>query len=68
VSKAMFASGLLRAHVPAASAWTIHCPDHSSAWQAELPRIIERVEKGEFPAEQAGLYDLQLAFWEQGRR
>lgn len=53
-----------RVHLRSSQAWTIHCPSHDAQWQTLLPSIISRVEKGEFPGEQAGLYDLQLPAWQ----
>ncbi len=42
---------------------TGHPPDHGPEFIANLPQILEKVETGFFPAQQAGHYDLRLADW-----
>ena len=63
VSERLAASGTFRADLASPRAWTLHPPDHGPAFVAALPSIIARVEAGEFPAAQAGDYDLRLALW-----
>jgi len=43
--------------------WTLHPCDHGHDFIKALPEIIERVERGEYPPEQAGKYDLDLGVW-----
>jgi hypothetical protein len=63
VSDRLAALGRYRADLASPRAWTLHPPDHGAAFVAALPSIIARVEAGEFPAEQAGDYDLRLDLW-----
>lgn len=44
-------------------AWSLHCPDHGRTWQTNIADLIDAVEAGRFPEEQAGHYDLQLDNW-----
>jgi hypothetical protein len=44
-------------------AWTLHPKDRSPEFIEALPRIIQRIEAGDYPAEQAGHYDLILKLW-----
>ena len=53
----------LRADLKTSNAWTLHTPDHGSAFIQALPEVIEKVESGDYPPEQAGDYDLQLEAW-----
>jgi hypothetical protein len=55
--------GLVRADLDSPDAWTLHNVDHGTEFIEMLPKIIERVEAGDFPAEQAGDYDLRLELW-----
>ena len=55
--------GLSRACIQDPRAWTLHAPDHGQGFREKLERIIVSVEKGIFPAQQAGHYDLQLQDW-----
>jgi hypothetical protein len=52
-----------RVDLASPKAWTLHTPDHGSKFIAALPEVIRKVEIGEFPAVQAGDYDLQLEHW-----
>ena len=55
--------GVFRADLASPNAWTLHTPDHGSAFIAALPEVIRRVETGDYPSIQAGDYDLQLNHW-----
>lgn len=45
------------------NAWTLHPKDRSPEFIEALPRIIQRIEAGDYPAKQAGHYDLILKLW-----
>ncbi len=53
----------VRADLDNPGAWTLHPPDHGAEFIAHLPEILKKVERGSFPAQQAGHYDLRLADW-----
>ncbi len=53
----------VRATLAQPEAWTLHPRHHSPEFVANLPTIIERVERGEAPEGQVGYYDLQLESW-----
>lgn len=53
----------IRADIGLSNAWTLHPNDHSSDFVSCLPKIVERVEAGWYPDEQAGHYDLKLGAW-----
>ena len=65
MSRAMRGSGLVRAMLRDRSAWALHCPCHDQAFVSLLPKIVAHVERGEYPAAQAGRYDLDLDRWRQ---
>ena len=44
-------------------AWTLHPKDRSPAFIEALPQITERIERGDYPSQQAGYYDLQSELW-----
>ena len=44
-------------------AWTLHPKDRSEQFIQALPQIIERIEKGDYPSEQRGHYDLISHLW-----
>ncbi|MBD2577933.1 hypothetical protein [Oscillatoria sp. FACHB-1406] len=44
-------------------AWTLHPKDRSPEFIQALPDIIQRIERGEYPPEQAGHYDLISDLW-----
>jgi hypothetical protein len=68
VTAALKERGLLRADLASAVPWTLHTPDHGPRFIAALPDVIRRVEAGDFPASQAGDYDLNLDLWLAERR
>jgi hypothetical protein len=55
--------GLIRATMTAPEAWTLHPKARSPEFISALPKIIEKIESGWFPPEQAGYYDLKSEFW-----
>ena len=63
VSRALQKSEFDRVHLRCPQAWAIHCLDHGQEWLARLPGIIARIEAGDYPAAQAGHYDLILSAW-----
>ena len=63
MSAALSRSKYFRLHLCDKDAWTLHCPDHGPEWVTALPSLIARIETGDFPAEQAGTYDLHLPYW-----
>jgi hypothetical protein len=56
-------SQYIRADLATSQAWTLHAIDHGTRFLELLPDIITRIEKGDYPPEQAGDYDLQLDLW-----
>ncbi|HAC64892.1 MAG TPA: hypothetical protein DCF68_15515 [Cyanothece sp. UBA12306] len=58
-------SDFVRADLTSAQAWTIHPPKHGPKFIEALPQLIQLIEKGEYPLEQAGHYDLILETWQQ---
>ena len=63
VSRSLQESEYYRVHLRCPKAWALHCPDHGPDWLGALPSIIKRVEEGQYPAKQAGQYDLILSAW-----
>lgn len=57
------ATPLFRADLNSPKAWTIHPWGHGEDFIQALPDIIQRIEAGSYPPEQAGQYDLQLKYW-----
>ena len=56
-------TSFIRADLDSQDAWTLHAPDHGPRFQAALPGIINKLETGWFPPQQAGDYDLRLEYW-----
>lgn len=52
-----------RATLTSPNAWTLHPIDRSPAFIKALPNIIKRVENGDYPAGQAGYYDMIPELW-----
>ena len=46
-------------------AWTLHPKSRGENFTRLLPEIINRIEKGWYPPEQEGLYDLEFDVWEK---
>jgi hypothetical protein len=63
VSNRLSEAGYVRADLASPKAWTLHPVSHSRDFLAALSGIIEKVEAGCFPPEQAGHYDLKLGAW-----
>jgi hypothetical protein len=63
VSTKLEQTDYVRAVLTNPQAWTLHPKDRSSEFIAALPRIIKEIEAGEYPAEQAGYYDLKADLW-----
>ncbi|MEO1294723.1 MAG: hypothetical protein AAFW75_02800 [Cyanobacteria bacterium J06636_16] len=64
-SQRMEATEYIRADLTSPEAWTIHPANHSPDYIKALPNLIEFVEQGKYPSEQAGHYDLDLMAWLQ---
>ena len=64
VEHAMNRSNFWRADLMSHKAWSIHPGERSEQFRNLLPRVINRVNHGEYPEEQAGHFDLILDFWE----
>ncbi len=64
ISQRLEQTEYVRADLDSPTAWTLHTPDHGPRFLAALPEIIARVERGWFPPEQAGDYDLRLEAWD----
>jgi len=64
VQSALQDSKYYRVHLRSSQAWFLHCIDRSSEWLSLLPQLIQSVEQGRYPVEQAGFYDLNLAAWQ----
>lgn len=63
MSRKLECTNYVRATLQDSRAWTIHPVDRGSRFIQNLPELINRIEVGEFPAEQAGHYDLNLDAW-----
>ena len=63
VAAAMKSRGFLRAYIAGERAWTLHPINHDNGFIKALPGVIDRVEKGDYPAAQAGDYDLKMEHW-----
>lgn len=57
------ATSFFRADLATPKTWTIHPWGHGEDFIQALPDIIQKVEAGWYPPEQAGQYDLQLKYW-----
>lgn len=63
VSNQLEATEYFRAVLDSPKAWTIHPKDRGADFIQALPKLIEKIEAGWYPAEQAGQYDLQFKYW-----
>ena len=63
VSRKVEATDYARATLANPKAWTLHPKDRSPAFIAALPQIIDKIEAGKYPPEQAGHYDLIPELW-----
>ncbi len=64
VGHAMEGSSFWRADLMSHKAWSIHPGERSEKFHNLLPRVINRINQGEYPNEQAGHFDLILDSWE----
>jgi hypothetical protein len=63
ISRKLEETNYIRATLSDPRAWTVHPIDRGSVFINHLPEIVERIETGNFPTEQAGFYDLKLGAW-----
>jgi hypothetical protein len=63
VSQQLEKTDYIRANLASPKAWTLHPKDRSPEFIEALPEIIARIEAGDYPAEQAGYYDLISQLW-----
>lgn len=63
VSKYLEETDYVRSVIDSPKAWTLHPRDRGPEFIEALPKIIEKIEKGWYPSEQAGHYDLLLKYW-----
>lgn len=63
VSRQLERSPYIRATQASPKAWTVHPIERGDRFIPALPHLIQRIEAGEFPPEQAGYYDLKLDLW-----
>ncbi|MBD2098544.1 hypothetical protein H6F90_26080 [Trichocoleus sp. FACHB-591] len=63
VSKRIENTTYVRAVIDSPKAWTVHPKDRGPEFIAALPQLIEKIEAGWYPPEQAGHYDLQFKAW-----
>jgi hypothetical protein len=61
----MSAAGLWRLTLRAREAWMIHPTRKDSAYLVELPRILQAVHRGAYPAEQAGETEVLTTTWQR---
>ena len=65
VEHAMEGSSFWRADLMNHKAWSIHPGERSKKFHELLPEVVNRINRGEFPEEQAGHFDLILDSWER---
>ncbi len=63
VSRKLEQTDYVRATLCDSKAWTLHPKDRNDKFLQALPKIIEKIEQGDYPKEQAGYYDLKLEEW-----
>ena len=63
ISNRLKETNYVRADLASPNAWSLHTPDHGSKFVQSLPDVIRKIECGNYPAVQAGDYDLQLEAW-----
>jgi hypothetical protein len=64
-SKRLQMTDFVRADLASPQAWTIHPAKHGADFIDALPKLIQLIEQGQYPPEQAGHYDLLLDAWWQ---
>jgi hypothetical protein len=63
VELALEASHMWRADLMTEQAWSLHPGDRSQEFYQQLPKIIDSVNRNEFPEDQRGHFDLRLNDW-----
>jgi hypothetical protein len=63
VSKKLEQTNYFRAVLDNPLAWTLHPKDRSDRFLQALPTIIDKIESGYYPPEQAGDYEFQSNLW-----
>jgi hypothetical protein len=63
VSKKLEKTDYFRGSLTNPKAWTLHPIDRSPQFIQALPNIIQKIEAGSYPPEQAGHYDLISNLW-----
>jgi hypothetical protein len=63
VSKKVQQTDYFRASLSNPQAWTLHPKDRSPQFIEALPRIIARIESGDYPPGQEGDYELMSELW-----
>lgn len=63
ISRQLERTQYVRATLTHEGAWTVHPKDRGDRFIQALPQIIERIESGDYPADQAGYYDMKLEAW-----
>ena len=63
ISLRLQTSKFIRVDTSGPGAWTLHPLARGHEFIEELPKIIQRVEHGDFPEEQRGDYDLNFTAW-----
>ncbi len=53
----------IRVDINSPHAWTLHPNIRGTQFTQALPDLIQRIEAGKYPPEQAGHYDLMLEYW-----
>ncbi len=64
-SKRLVETDFVRANLSSTHAWTIHPPKHTEEFIEVVPQLIQLIEEGKYPLEQAGYYDLILEAWQE---
>lgn len=63
VSLKLQSSRFIRADTSSPGAWTLHPLARGPEFIEELPGILQRIERGDFPEEQRGDYELNFKAW-----
>ena len=63
VSHALEKSELFRADLASKSSWSLHPVERSDRFYQNIDKLINLVESGFFPDQQAGQYELDLDWW-----
>lgn len=68
VGQVLKKSSYVRVDLDSARAWTLHPSVRGTQFLEALPRLIQQIEAGQYPPEQAGYYDLELDCWTEQDR